>query len=96
MHRLPSGRSPLGIALMLIAAGFSVMVLAYRNFKYPASFTSESAWYRWIYYRYYYDEDDEFIQMTEKEIKRYMKRAFFGGLLVYLNGLVILLLLLLQ
>jgi len=96
MHKLPSGRSPVGIAIMLMAAGFFVMVFSYRNFKFPASFTPKSAWYRWIYYRYYYDEEDEYIQMAEEEIKRYMKRAFLGGCLVFLNGLAILLLLLFQ
>ena len=91
MSSIPSGRSPLGVAFMMLVAGILVMLYSSKNFKHPSSFTPESKWYRWIYYRYYYDEDDEFIQMTEDEIKRYMKRAFLGGLLVFLNGLVILL-----
>ena len=96
MQTLPSGRSPLGIAVMLMAAGGFVMVFSYRNFKRPTSFTPESKWYRWIYYRYYYDEEDEFIHISEEGIKRYMKRAFLSGLLVFLNGLIILLLMVFQ
>ena len=95
MHINP-GVLPIEASIILIISGGIVLFLTYRYYHHPELMTSDSFWYRWIYYRYYYDEDDEFIQMTEGEIKRYMKRAFFVGLLVFLNGLVILLLLLLQ
>ena len=86
-----AGVSPLEASVVLMLSGGLVLSLAYRYYHHPELMTPSSPWYRWIYYRYYYDEDDEFIQMTEDEIKRYMKRAFLGGLLVFLNGLVILL-----
>jgi len=73
-----------------------MMFLSYRYWKNPSLITPDSKWYRWIYYRYYYDEDDEFIHIPEESIKRYMKRAFFGGLLVFLNGVVILILMLFE
>ena len=79
-----AGVSPLEASVVLMLSGGLVFFLAYRYYHRPGLMTPSSPWYGWIYYRYYYDEDDEFIQMTEDEIKRYMKRAFLGGLLVFL------------
>ena len=95
MHISP-GVLPFEASIILMIAGGLVLFLAYKYYHHPELMTPDSPWYRWIYYRYYYDEEDEFIQMTEEEIKRYMKRAFVGGLLVFLNGLAVLFLLLWQ
>ena len=96
MQTLPSGRSPLGGAVILMLAGFPVMVLAYKYWHHPELLTPNSMWYRWLYYRYHYDEEDEFIHVSEENIRKYMKRAFLAGLLVFLNGLIILLLMFFQ
>jgi len=95
MHIHP-GVSPIEASIVLMISGGLVLFLAYRYYNHPELMTPASPWYRWIYYRYHYDEDDEFIHVSEESIRKYMKRAFLAGLLVFLNGLIILLLMFFQ